>query len=333
MITIERRALYYSLRLSWLKDPALPVQPWQVEDYRSMPLEGLFQRLKLQDLSLDKLSFQALAEQADSPEDLSEHLLEGRQIDSVTLDQVYLLIFELWRRLIPEKPSLTIFCDELDHQISSYDEGSSDPELIEDTLSNLQVILDEHADEGGDPLDLFETICSGCANDLESFIYDFISEQIDSNNLSYATELLDAFSEYVTDVKWFDFLRAQVLFETDPAGAHVIIQHLLTDASKDPDLEFNLELLAYLVAAGDQRDFIKLVKKTTPLLISEEDFRDLLSICVDFYHRLDDDEGEKAIQNILKSRSNVNLDAAFDPKDPDIAELYKAMTFRLNAID
>ena len=33
----ERRALYNSLRMHWLLDPNMAVEPWQVEDYRSMP--------------------------------------------------------------------------------------------------------------------------------------------------------------------------------------------------------------------------------------------------------------------------------------------------------
>lgn len=332
MTDIERRSLYNSLRQNWLRDPSVSVEPWQVENYRHLSLENLFQRLKLQDISLEKGTFLDRAEQVDTPEELTELLLEKLEVDATTHDQVYLLVFELWRRLLPEKPGLTIFCDELDHQISSYDTGEMDhPIAIEDILANLKVILDEHADDGGDPVELFETICSGCANDLESFLYDFIAEQIDADNISYASELLDAFSEYVSDVKWFDFLKAQVLFSSDPAVSNQIIQQLIKDSKKD--LEFNLEILAFLVLAGDQRDFIHLAKKTTPLLTSEEDFRDLLSISIDFYHRLDDEEGEQAIQAILKRRSGKDLQKPIDQNDPDFAELFKAMSYRLNAID
>ena len=60
---------------------------------------------------------------------------------------------------------------------------------------------------------------------------------------------------------------------------------------------------------------------------------DLLSICVDFYHRLDDEETEQAVQNILTKRSGKDLSKPIDQNDPDLAELFKAMAFRLNAID
>lgn len=331
---MERRALYNSLRQNWLMDPSLSVEPWQVEDYRGLPLETLFHRLKLQDIALDKAAFLAVAEEVDTPEELTDALLAGMQVDETTHDQVHLLVFELWRRLLPEKPSLTIFCDELDHLIAGYDIGNLDnPIAIEDVLSNLQVILEEHADAGGDPVELFESICGGCANDLESFLYDFIAEQIDQENISYATELLEAFSDYVSQVKWFDFLKAQALYSSDPASATQIMHQLIKDASSEKDLEFNLELLSFLVSAGDQRDFTRFVKKTAALLESEGDFRDLISICIDFYHRLDEEETEHAIQNIFRRRSGKDLTKPFDQNDPDLAELFKAMAFRLNAID
>ena len=41
-------------------------------------------------------------------------------------DRVYLLIFELWRRLASHKPSLSIFCDELDYIISRFEEDEDD---------------------------------------------------------------------------------------------------------------------------------------------------------------------------------------------------------------
>ena len=68
-----------------------------------------------------------------------------------------------------------------------------------------------------------------------------------------------------------------------------------------------------------------LVKLTVPLLECEEDFHDLLTICADFYHRLDYDEVENAIQSILKKRSRNSFDTVLDFKDPDITELFKVM--------
>lgn len=323
---VERRALYNSLRMNWLLDPGVSVEPWQVDDYRHMPLDMLFERLRLQDLPLDRSHFIALADAFDTPEDLTEHLLATADPDAMTRDQVYLLIFELWRRLVPEKPCLSIFCDELDHQIHLYDSGKAhNAEGIQDILANLQVVLDENTDAGNDPVDVFESICSGCANDVESFLYDFIAEQIEENNISYASELLDDFGDYVRDVKWFDFLRMRFLDTSDPDGAYRRLHKIMQEASSAHDLEFNLDILAHLVQVGDKDDFVKLAKESVPLLHSEEDFHDLLTICADFYHRLDRDEVEAAIQDIVKKRSKNSFEATIDRNDDDIAALFAAM--------
>lgn len=325
MTNIEKHALYNSLRINWLHDNSVPVEPWQVEDYRDLNLETLFDRLKLQEINFDRASFLHDADQVDTPEELTELLLENRESDTTAHDQVYLLIFELWRRLVPEKPSLSIFCDELDHQIHLYDKNEANLEAIEDMLATLQLILEDHEDEGGDPSQLFQTVCRGCANDLETFLYDFIAEQIDGGNLSYASELLEPFAQFVSDPKWFDFLKVQVLFESEPVEATRLLQKFIKNSATQKDLEFNLDLLLFLLSVGEQRDFMSLVKKTVPLLECEQDFQDLLSICIDFYHRLDDETKENTIQDMLKRRSGVNLKQAIPSKDPDIVQLIKVL--------
>lgn len=322
----ERRALYNSLRMNWQLDPSLAVEPWQVEDYRALSLDKIFELLRLQEVFLDRNTFIQFADNFESPEELSEHLLDDAEVDYATQDQIYLLVFELWRRLVPEKPCLTIFCDELDHQINRYDSGSNrDFESIQDALANLQVVLDENTDQDIDPVVAFETISQGCANDLESFLYDFIAEQIDVQNTSYASELLDDFGPFVKEVKWFDFLRARLQAETDPFASDILIHQLIEEAEAEPDLEFNLEILSFLVAGGDRNDFVSLVHKSLPLLEAEEDFQDLLSVCADFYHRLDQETVEASIQEILKRRSKRDLEKPFERNDPDVVQLFKVL--------
>lgn len=319
---IERRALYNLMRLNWLHNPNMAVEPWQVDDYRSMPLDTIFERLSFHDLDFDRHSFADLTSEYDTPEDFTEAVLADFDADTVTQDQVYLLLFELWRRLLPEKPCLSVFCDELDHQIHHYDAGElADPENIQDAVANLQVVLDENTDEGADPLEVFESICSGCANDVESFLYDYISDQIESGNLLYASDLLDGFNDYVKDVKWFDFLRARYVAHKDQTTANEFIPQLVQDASEAPDLEFNLELLSFLVQGGGRSLFVDLVKKTLPLLETEEDFQDLLTICVDFFHRLDGEKEEIALQTLIRKRSHLHQEGLVGAKDPHLKEL------------
>jgi hypothetical protein len=322
---IDRRALYNSLRISWLLNPKISVEPWQVEDYRSLSSDALFERLDLHDIALDRPSFLELSDQFDTPEALTDSVLEDLETDATTEDQVYLLLFELWRRFVPEKPCLSIFCDELDHQIYLYDHGLlSHPEEIEDALANLQILMDENADEGADPHEIFQMVASGCANDLESFLYDFIIEQIEAGNEPYASELLDAFYEYVQDSKWFDFLKARLLSLSDQEAAMRIIREVLSESPKD--LEFYLETLTFMIQAGGREDFIHLVKKTIPLLESESDLQDLLSICAEFYQRLDRDSTVQAIHEMINSRDKMELDAPVSRQDPQLRELLKILS-------
>lgn len=323
---IQKRALYNSLRMNWLIDPKLKAEPWQVENYREMTTPLICSRLRQNGLDINKESFTALAEEFESPEEFTASLLEDDEVDPETEDRIYLLIFELWRRLETDKPCLSIFCDELDHQIFLFDQSQiQDVEDLQDVLANLQVILDENTDQGADPIEVMESINRGCANDIETFLYDFISEQIDNENFSYAQELLDSFIEYVEDIKWFDFLRMRILKHTDPEGAAVLIEQLVEEASEDEDLQFNLELLCEMVQEGEEDTFVYLIKSSIPLLETEEDFQDLLAICSDFYRCQDQENKEKAIQSLLQNRPQQGLLAEFTSSDSGLARLLEIL--------
>ncbi len=327
---IQRRALYNSLRQNWLMDSSTEAEPWQIEDYRSLSLEALFQRLADLELPLDRNSFLGFADECDSPEDLTDHLLAERDdLDVSSQDKAYLVIFELWRRTLPERLCLSVFCDELDHQINLYDQDDIEsPEAIEDALADLQEVLDENADQGVDPVDVFEAVSDGCANSIDGFLYDFISDLLDDDNLSYAVELVDGLYNYIPDKKWFDFLRARILVERDPVAANALFAKLIEDVAEDSDLEFSLEILAFMVLGGERALFVALVEQVLPRIRQETDFQELLSICVDFYRRLDYEWEEQALQAILDARNNKAADAIVEVGDPHRKELLRALEKR-----
>ncbi len=268
MIDIERRALYNLLRMNWLNNPDLEdIEPWQVEDYRALPLEALFDRLRQKGFHLERTSFLAYANECDTPEQLTDSFLEDEITNVQEQDQIYLIIFELWRRLVTENPCLSIFCDELDHLIYLHDQGTiENMEHLQDILAELQVILDEHTDNGIVPLEAFAAVTTGCANDVGTFLYDFIAEQIDDNNHLYASDLLDAFTPYIKEKKWFSFLRGRLLAISDAATANRYFKDLVQKHLKDKDLEFNMEILASMVQQGNRILFTQLVNETIPLL-------------------------------------------------------------------
>lgn len=321
----DRKALYNSLRMNWLLDPSIDVEPWQVEDYRSLSWDTLFEQLKAHDLRIDKDTFLAIAEDYDNPEECADDLVADLEVDSKSEDQVFLLIFELWRRLIQDKPALSIFCDELDNQIHLFDEGRGDDSALQDLLANLKEILDENVDDGTEPAEAYESISICCANDLSSFLYDYISQQIEDNNESYAIELIDNFYDYITDVKWFDFLRAKVAATMDAQIANEQIHQIMDEWNSEEDLDFNFEILEFLTQFGDSKLFNHLVKKTIPLIETEEDFQDLLATCIRYFHFLDKESQEKKVEQILKTRASKDLDLPVDKNDPHVGELLKTL--------
>lgn len=298
----------------------MSVEPWQVEDYRAIALPKIFERLGAHEFKLDKEYFLKLASQVDSPEELTNLLLEDEELNPIVYDQVYLLIFELWRRFITDLPCLSIFCDEFDHQAYIYDENRANIEAIQDAIASLQNILDENTDKGLDPHQVFKLVASHCAHDLESFIYDYIYEQIDNGNVSYATELVDGFKAYMSDSKWYDFLRTKLLSLSDEENAQRYVKDLIDRYKDEKDLEFNFEVLSFMVKVASEESFNRLAKKTLPLITIEVDFHDLLEISIEFYHYLDLEVKEQLLKEILAKRSHLHLDGAIPSKDPVRAE-------------
>lgn len=319
---METKTLYNLLRMNWLREPALAAEPWQVADYRHMTPEQLFQGLARLDIHLDRANFVALAEEVDTPEELTEHLIADMPLEAAEHDQIYLFLFELWRRFVPEKLCLSIFCDELDHQIDLYDrEELSDFEMLQDVLSNFVIILEDNTQAGEDPKQVFESICERCAHDVESFLYDFISDQLDSKNVAYATELLEDFGIYWRETNWLELLKARCELFSDVLKGNHLVRQLMKRYAAQPDLEFNMELLAGLIQGGERELFALLVDQTLPLLHHEEEFQDLLAICVEYFHFSDDDQLEMLFQKMLEERSKVTLEKPVRQDDPFIVQL------------
>ena len=316
------RALYNLIRMNWLEDKHLPAEEWQFEDYRSLSTDELFHRLFALHISLDEERFQHFAEAVSSPEELIETL--WIEEDSEQFDKAYLLIFELWRRLMPEKQSLSIFCDELDHLIDRYDASEVENiEEIHEALGELERVLDEHADQGEDPKKLFEEISYYCAHELESFIYDFASDEIDHDNPLNASELIEGFAPYIKNAKWFELLELRLLASTDPEEAEAMLERLIKEQEEEPDFELLLEIARFLVHRGDIVHFLNLVKRARNLIEVEQDFQELLAINCEFYRLLDRDQESEKMGELLKKRQGISLEKEMSPNDPHFKEYFK----------
>lgn len=321
-MTTERRALYSLLRMNWLKEGKGDVQPWQVEDYRSLSIEELFARLKSLDIQLDHTSFIIFADECDSPEELSDHLIADREWPASNEDQVYLLIFELWRRLKSEKPSLSIICNTLDDLIFAFDmQDLYEREELEEALSRFASALNENVDQGMAPEEAFALISAHCANDIETFLYDYILELIDEGCEAEARGLESEFEPYLRQNKWFKLIVLRLSGDLKEKLAKKIALEIIDEEIDKGDLEYNLELLSMMIDLGDDRLFRLVLKKSIPLVKTEENFQDLGLIVADYFRRLDEDAKEAKAKAILSERSLIPLDKEVGRNDDGIAAL------------
>ena len=322
----ETKVLYNLLRLNYEENRSLKVEKWQVEDLRLLDIDDIMNRLKELDVHIDKEKFIAYSENFDTPEEFSSFLLSDIH-DEKLQDEIFLLIFELWRRWLFQKQSITIFCDELDHRIFLYESHDlSNDELIQDILANLQDILEDNVDDGMDAAEVFLSIARFCAHDLESFLFDYISDQIEINNTAYAQELLDGFYPYMMDIKWFDFLKAKIVACSNIFSANEIIKTLIKELSCDMNIMLAMEVLEFLVENGDPTYFVKLVKFVFPYIKKEEDFQILAKIVADYYRRLDKEELEKEVLSILKLRLENKQKEILEETDVGFQNFQKIFT-------
>ncbi len=318
---LQTKALYNLIRLNAKEDPKFSAEKWALEDLRPLEMKTLFERLKKHGIAIDKEAFFQFAEQCDTPEELADLLLED-EADEKKWDLAYLVLFELWRRLLPEKQSLSIFCDELDQRISLYDQDAlENDEPVQDSLANLLEILEENTDSGADPKEVFKAISNYCAHDVESFLYDYISEQLDNNNPYYASELTEGFAPFAQEPIWFDFLKARLVSVTDIGEANTLIHEIL---DLEPEFPLLMETLQFLAGSGEHDLFITAIKKILPQLKAEEEFLEVMETVADYYRRLDEDKLEQAIQKLLKGRKKAS--GKLNPSDPDLKKLRELIT-------
>lgn len=280
------------------------------KDWRMLSLKDVEEELLASDIHLTIEEFEALAADYDSPEEFFIQFVQKED------DRLFLTFFELWRRYIPDRPTLSIFCDELDYRIYLYEtEQLENDESIQDIIEQLLVLLDENVDAGESPEMLLILVSHYCAHNIESFICDYIYEQIEANNQVYASELIEDFYPYFSDVKWLDLLQVLILFSIDVDRANELLHKLYKEICKTPDKCFQMAVLHFLTKAGDRNLFFKFVKKTLPLITTQNELSDLLSLVASFFRFLDHEEKEKKIKQLLERFSTTTFPLSTEEQD------------------
>jgi hypothetical protein len=319
---LQRKALYNLLQINLprIKSGELKIadlEPWQTENYRQQSTEILLNRLGDLGITFGNKDFSVYADPFDEPEELLDALAKERE--PLEQDQVFLLIFELWRRSFPEKRTLSIFCDELDFQMTQFDLGEECE--IGDTLEYLLQILEENVDKGLNPIDVMQTIQTYCANDIESFLFDFILAEIEEGNRDYALELLDGFIPYVKERIWFDYLRARIEYIDEHEMGIRLFEKLTTKVNEATSIDLVEEILYFLADTGNQTLFYDLAIKMFDLMKIEEDFREFLEICYIHFDHLDLKEPGLLLSEIYHRRKAFPTDHPLESDDGDLVKV------------
>ena len=318
---LRGKSLYNLLRVKHNNNPKFRVALWQIEDLRELKLSTLFARLDKLGVFFDEVSFVEQARQFDNPEELTNHVWPKKEEDQA---KCYLLLFELWRRLLPENLPISLFCDQLDCLIEAYDRGSLvEVDQLQEALESLEDILDNAADKEGAPEKIFLYACSYSAYDLEGFILDYIADQIIEENYVGASELLDGFSPYVTHKKRFEALRICLFLSTRTPSASLMFDRFLEYLQEEPDFESLLILMDYLVYRGNREFFFKVVKQALLFMRIEEQFQDVLEMMAEYYHYMDLEEEERRISQMSNTRRDYPVGGLLNKKDPIYLDIVK----------
>lgn len=313
---MDKRALYNLLRLNYQEDDSLEVEEWQVEDYRLLSNEELFDRLHGANIYLDQDTFLRYVQNSQDPEDLTTILTQDI-FDMMEKDKIYLPIFELWRRFASDRQSLSIFCDDFDRKVEMYDIGSIEPHFaLEDSIYHLQCLLEENQKYAPSPQALFTYVSDRMANDLESFLYEYISDQIEMQNGNYAYELVERFEKFVNEPKWFHLLRAKLAYYFDTQELDEVLAILLEDL-KCLDLEFGFEMLDLCQLVEKKELFMPISKNLLKAIVTEKDFQELLVELIYYFQESNRPQSVTQLQQILERRSIVS-DRELHKDDADL---------------
>jgi hypothetical protein len=187
------RAYYNILIFNELREGKFADGSWESFDYRQMSLSEIFFSLEKLGVYFTVDSFLCYSEEIDTPEELTDKLQDENGGDK---RKIYVLVFELWRRLLKEKKTISIFCDELDHTIATYETHQADANLYEGLLGVLEILY-RNSPFSEAPSELFKRLSLYIAHDLENVIFTYIESKIGSPEEEKMILLLDAFLPFV----------------------------------------------------------------------------------------------------------------------------------------
>lgn len=299
--SLSRKALLNALHAQAVEYPQ-GVADFISEDYRKWTTLALFDVLKKRGWVLDRHSFVAYADSCENVQELLDLLAAEEELESAQEDELYLVIFELWRRFAGRSQSPEILCDELDYQIQAYDEGHQVDDKIEDAFSDLIQFIQHETHSVKEAKELFSFLNQMCAQDLEIFLFDFLTDQAQAGAFTYAKELHSRFASWVSRPLWWDFL---VVHWASSEEASQIFAHLLRQLSRQKDKELLFEILHYLSEHSLLGFFDSFLQLTLRQGVESEEKEELVHLVESYLaHNEGPNQWQLEILDLLKQKSD-----------------------------
>ena len=291
------RAYYNLLWLEKLRGNTIPAKGFEILDYRKLSLAELFINLENLNIFFNEVTFSRYCEDLDSPEELIESL--GLD-DGDEKREGYLLCFELWRRLLPEKECVSIFCDELDRIIAKYEKDRDDEELLQ-TLHHLIDILDRNTVTSDSAHEIFNRLSMYIAHDLENVIFTYIDTMITDGLEDEYLALLDHFMPYVSDKRNLQFLKLKTLSNDFEEEKENLSGFLVSSLTEDLNFPLSLHLLFYLTEMRNDELFSELFATLASSTKEEDSLVALLDVLVEYHRKRGREEKEKQVTRFLQN--------------------------------
>ncbi len=296
------RAYYNLLWLSKLRGHHFFSENWEATDYRTLPTDSLFAELESVDIFFDSDSFILFSKNVDSPEELSELL---QQEEGKVKRKTYLVVFELWRRLMPDRRSISIFCDELDRQIAIYKAGSEQDTLF--TIFNeILEILDRNSASEQSPKQVFASLCLYIAHDLENVIYTYIKTNIEREDKEPYVGLIDYFLPYVREKRALQFLKLKTLSNAFDREKQRLIGYLLSSLQESINVSISIPLLLLLVEENQKELFLDHFSFLVENIMEEDKLGELLDTLLIYHQRIGQKSKQELIKQLQKSFFTTN---------------------------
>lgn len=306
---LETKALYNALvMIPHHTKPLSPIKSWERKERRTSSLEDLFQEVKELGVELDSKQFYQWSSDCETPEELVELLAESDDLKK--LDHLYLVLFELWRRLSPEKRSLSIVADDIDHLIFAFDQEQEVEDVeVESLITEWCLLIDSLKDSGFTRQEAFQTIEPFFAHNVQEFIVDFLLEVVQREDPSFAIHMLDKVRSYcLRDSLWIKFIELQLALREENVvevrkKLGELVSSVLINKSSDVELTLALAEIACELKKGEL--LVRLIETVLPHLEEKED----LLYCFDLLNRLISKQGEAFVAPLLKKSSSLELKA------------------------